>query len=134
MPASVELINSNTVKLTLELKLSGSMLEMEGVIQHALNEAGMLMTGEALKRFDTDGSPIVLGDVKWSTKGAQPKGYQTPYGEVSIDRHVYQRAGGGKTYCPLEPAARIVVTGRPAPLDPEICPASLFEVHARQCR
>jgi len=113
MPASVELINSNTVKLTLELKLSGSMLEMEGAIQHALNEAGMLMTGEALKRFDTDGSPIVLGDVKWSTKGLQPKGYQTPYGEVSVERHVYQRAGGGKTYCPLEPSARIVITSTP---------------------
>ena len=86
---------------------------MEGAIQSALNEAGMLATEQALERFDADGSPIVLGDVKWTTKGQEPKVYQTPYGEVSIARHVYQRAGGGKTYCPLEHDARIVVTSTP---------------------
>lgn len=113
MPARLESVNGTTVTLTVEINLNGSMLAMEGDIQHALNEAGLVATAQALTRFDSDGSPIVLGDVKWTTKGQQPKGYQTPYGEVSIERHVYQRAGGGKTYCPLEPAARILVTSTP---------------------
>ena len=39
--------------------------------------------------------------------------YQTPYGEVEVHRHVYQRSSGGKTYCPLEREARIVVTSTP---------------------
>lgn len=47
------------------------------------------------------------------TKGEQPKAYQTPYGEVVIERHVYQRSGGGKTYCPLEREARIIITSTP---------------------
>ena len=47
------------------------------------------------------------------TKGEQSKEYQTPYGEVIINRHVYQRSVGGKTYYPLERDARIIITGAP---------------------
>ena len=38
---------------------------------------------------------------------------ETPYGAISIDRHVYQSAQGGSTFCPLERAARIIVTSTP---------------------
>ena len=47
------------------------------------------------------------------TKGEQSKAYQTPYGEVIVNRHVYQRSGGGKTYCPLERDVRIIITRAP---------------------
>ena len=47
------------------------------------------------------------------SKGEQPKEYQTLYGEVIVNRHVYQRSVGGKTYCPLEREARIIVTSTP---------------------
>jgi len=77
---------------------------------NALNEVGCIVTGEALKRFDTDGSAILIGGMKWTSKGEEPKYYQTPYGEVEVLRHVYQTSAGGKTFCPLEREARIVVT------------------------
>ncbi|HZC03612.1 MAG TPA: hypothetical protein VE844_20360 [Gammaproteobacteria bacterium] len=77
---------------------------------NVLNEAGCMATGEALKRFDTDGSAILIGGVKWTSKGEEPNYYQTPYGEVEVLRHVYQTSAGGKTFCPLEREARIVVT------------------------
>ena len=35
------------------------------------------------------------------------------YGEVVVERHVYQKAGGGKTYCPMERNARIIMTSTP---------------------
>jgi len=60
-----------------------------------------------------DGSPIMIGPDKWTSKGEETKAYQTPYGEVAIARHVYQSSKGGKTYCPLEQNARIVVTSTP---------------------
>jgi len=47
------------------------------------------------------------------SKGQLPKKYQTPYGEVSIERHVYQDNQGGKTFCPMERDARIVTTSTP---------------------
>ena len=57
------------------------MLEGEEAIQEAINEAGSLMTGEMLSQFDTDGSPIMIGAVKWTSKGLISKTYQTPYGK-----------------------------------------------------
>lgn len=101
--------------MTLEVtvRLNDSMLDSEQAILSSLNEAGSLATGEALKRFDTDGSRLEMGGEKWFSKGEVAKLYQTPYGEVEIGRQVYQRSTGGKTFCPLEREARIVVTSTP---------------------
>ena len=106
-------VEGDRVRLTVEMTLGGGMLDSEERIQEAVNEAGRVATEQALKRFDTDGSAMVLGGVKWTSKGQEPKAYQTPYGEVEVARHVYQTAAGGKTYCPLDRAARIVVTSTP---------------------
>ena len=82
-------------------------------VQKALNEVGCIASKEALKYLDTDGSPLKIGEEIWKSKGEQPKEYQTPYGEVIVNRHVYQRSVGGKTYCPLEKEARIIITSTP---------------------
>jgi hypothetical protein len=113
MSAKLLSVSGQEVKIEVTIELDRSMLKTEERIQKSLNEAGCLASIEALTYFDTDGSPIEVGGEIWRTKGRQPKAYQTPYGEVSIDRHVYQRSGGGKTYCPLEREARIVVTSTP---------------------
>lgn len=90
-----------------------SMLDAEDAIQHALNEAGVVATAEALSRFDTDGKPITVGGVKLTSKGRRPKDYQAPYGVATVRRHVYQPSRGGKTFCPLDRDARIVVSSTP---------------------
>jgi len=89
------------------------MLFSEESILEAVNNVGNLASQEILKSFDTDGSAIMIGSSKWTSKGQEIKAYQTPYGEISIPRHVYQSSKGGKTYCPLESNARIVVTSTP---------------------
>jgi hypothetical protein len=113
MSAKLIAVEGDTVRIELNIKLSRSMLESEETILNVLNEAGCMATGEALKRFDTDGSAILIGGTKWTSKGEEPKYYQTPYGEVEVLRHVYQTSAGGKTFCPLERDARIVVTSTP---------------------
>jgi hypothetical protein len=113
MSAKLIAVERDTVRIELNIKLSRSMLESEETILNTLNEAGCIVTGEALKRFDTDGSALLIGGTKWTSKGEEPKYYQTPYGEVEVLRHVYQTSAGGKTYCPLERDARIVVTSTP---------------------
>ena len=106
-------IEGTQVKIEVTIDLSRALLTSEENIQESLNEAGCLATVAALKYLDTDGSPIeIAGDVM-RTKGEQSKAYQTPYGEVIVNRHVYQRSGGGKTYCPLERDARIIITSTP---------------------
>lgn len=106
-------VESDVATLEVRIDISGPLLEAEEKIQAALNEAGVVATGEALKRFDTDGSAILTGAIKWTSKGQEEKNYQSPYGVTRVARHVYQTSEGGKTYCPLEREARIVASSTP---------------------
>jgi hypothetical protein len=102
-------------KLTLQISvdINGPILEVEERIQHALNGAGCTLTEKALEQFDTDGSPVMRGSIKWTRRCTNTQTYQTPYGGVRVNRHVYQTSRGGKTYVPLEAGARIVSCATP---------------------
>src|SRR5690242_10603445 len=113
MSATIVERQEASVTIQVSIPLTRSMLDTEQAIQEALNDAGVLASGEALKQFDTDGSPLELGSTRWTSKGREPKAYQTPYGEVVVPRHVYQTGEGGTTFCPLERDARIVLTATP---------------------
>ncbi len=101
-----------TVEIDIPYELT-SMLKAEETIQAQVNKLGTLATGEALKQFDTDGAPIVVAGKNLTSKGQVQNTYQTPYGDVTIDRHIYQSAQGGRGYCPLESRARIITTATP---------------------
>lgn len=101
------------VTIEVTVNLTGSMLEAESRIQDACNEVGSLATTTALERFDTDGSNLMVGAVKWTSKGRVEQKYQTPYGVSRISRHVYQTSQGGRTWCPLEERARIIQKSTP---------------------
>ena len=113
MPAAIIARTDAAFTIQVEIPYGSSMLDFEEVIQQRLNEAGVLATQEALQRFDADGSPIQVGDTKLTTKGKLKKEYQTPYGVAPVERYVYQSSRGGKTYCPLDRNARIVVSSTP---------------------
>jgi len=51
------------VTVAVTVRLSGSLLEMEGAILEATNAVGRYATEEALRRFDTDGSAIRVGEI-----------------------------------------------------------------------
>ena len=112
---SVSVIKQSIDSITLEvqIKFSRSMLDAEQEIQDQLNQAGVIATESLLKTFDTDGSAITFGNVKMTSMGLVSKHYQTPYGETTVERHVYQTANGGSTYCPLEQNARIIIASTP---------------------
>jgi hypothetical protein len=129
-----------TLEVTVDLK--GSLLEMEGAIQEASNAVGRCATEEALRRFDTDGSPIRLGAMELTARGRDPKDYQSPYGVVRVERYVYQSARGGRIYCPLEHQGRIIRGATPrfarqlshkyAQLNVRAVQSDLEENHGRQ--
>ena len=103
----------NGITISVFIPFGRSMLESETNILTSVNSVGQVSTSEALSIFDTDGDPISVCGVRMTSKGALPKEYQTPFGAVEIERHVYQAGGGGKTYCPLEDKARIIVSSTP---------------------
>ena len=99
-----EIINkcSESVTIQVTIPLSGDMLSTEETIQKGVNQVGLLATEYALSQFDTDGSPIEIGQKKYTSKGQLSKTYQCPFGEFELFRHVYQSNEGGSTYSPLD--------------------------------
>lgn len=112
---TVSIINQSSESITLQVTIpfTRSMLNSENTIQDSVNQVGCVATRELLKTFDTEGQSIQLGSVKMTTKGLYNKTYQTPYGEVDVQRHLYQTSTGGATFCPLEQEARIILTSTP---------------------
>jgi hypothetical protein len=116
---SVTIIRSDSKTVTFKIEaevtipIGKGMLPIEELIQSTVNNVGLMATECALWQFDTDGSPITVEDKKYTSKGQVPKAYQTPYGEVTVSRHVYQSNQGGSTYCPLDDDARIITGSTP---------------------
>lgn len=85
-----------------------SLLAQEELLMEAFNAVGRAGAKHLLSAFDADGQPLVHEKRKWTSKGKVAKIYETPWGEVMLERHLYQSSSGGVTLCPLEAAARIV--------------------------
>ena len=110
-----KIISSNEESFTIQTTVlyKDNMLKAEEHLQECLNEVGSLSSIELLEYFDTDGSPITIGETNLTTKGKLEKEYQTPYGAIVVDRHVYQSSKGGKTYIPLEENSKVIGTATP---------------------
>ncbi len=106
MSAAIVARSESSFTVQVEIPYASSMLDFEQTIQERLNQAGVIATQEALQQFDTDGSPITVSSVKFTSKDQLPKAYQTPYGIATVARHVYQSPQGAR------PTARW--TGMPA--------------------
>src|SRR5271166_6940105 len=113
MDATIIARSPKSFTVQFEVPYNDSLLDFEETLQHRLNDAGVVATAEGLRQFDTDGSPITVGAVKFTSKGQVEKDYQTPYGVATVARHVYQSPQGGATYCPLDRDARIIVSSTP---------------------
>jgi hypothetical protein len=113
MAAKIVDRTESSVRIEVEIPIGHSMLHTEEDILEGVNEVGRLATEETLSQFDTDGSPIEMCGVRMTSKGQQSECYQTPYGEVQVERHVYQTSLGGKTFCPMERDARLLLNSTP---------------------
>lgn len=113
---SAKVLRSDRDEVVIELTIpkSSNFLEAEEQIQQSLNEAGKLATRNCLEDFDTDGSPLIVGNQKLTAKTTPvAKKYETPYGPVNVERFAYQSSSGGTTHIPLEHNARIVGNSTP---------------------
>ena len=104
-------IQSNSVTNELTIKLRGvnwetcqqsafyagevQVRDVLQVIGHALTRELLQAKAVTVPRVEQDGQIYYR---KAATLGA----YQTPYGEVVVERHLYQSSAGGTTICPLE--------------------------------
>ena len=65
--------DDGSLTLSVNVRLSGSLLEQEQEIARILNELGRRATGEALGSFDSNGDPLVVDNRKHTSKGTQKK-------------------------------------------------------------
>jgi len=110
-----QIISTDDHCFTIQVTVSyqDNMLQAEEGLQEGLNKVGSLSTLDLLSYFDTDGSPIRIGETNLTSKGKVEKEYQTPYGAAIVDRQVYQSSQGGKTYVPLESGSKVIGTATP---------------------
>lgn len=114
MSAKIISRSEKKFKIEIEIPYCTSMLDGEEGVQKSLNDAGVIATREILRRFDTDGSQIDVGGIRfYAHSSKEAKEFQTPYGPVEVERYVYQSAQGGKRYVPLDNGSRIVGTSTP---------------------
>ena len=97
MNATIIARTPTSFTLQVEILYSDSMLDFEETLQERLNDAGVVATVEGLKQFDTDGLPITVGPVKFTTKGQVEKDYQTPFGVAPVAI----KALSNETFSPL---------------------------------
>jgi hypothetical protein len=94
-----------------------NMRQHELFVRDQLNTIGRRALEHALETCDTDGEPIKVGKVLHTTKGRNSEVYHTSFGDVKVERHVYQSSAGGVTFVPLEERARIIAACTPAHAD-----------------
>ncbi len=58
--------------LQVKVKITGSPFKIEHAILNACNEKGKLATLNAIKKFDTDGSPIHIAGIKLTAEAPIP--------------------------------------------------------------
>lgn len=64
---------NGSLTVSINLELTGTMLEQEEQIARAVAEVGRVATGEALRSFDTDGAAVVVDNRKYTSKGEGKK-------------------------------------------------------------
>jgi hypothetical protein len=70
MTAEIVKHDGEEITIQVKVKLTGSLFEAEQAILNACNEVETLATSQAIKQFDTDGSPIQVAGVKLTAKQA----------------------------------------------------------------
>lgn len=111
MEPKIQHNGDGTLTISITLPAAGahtSMLAQEERLLEAVNAVGRAGARHLLGGFDAPGTALLHAGRKWTSKGRVAKIYETPWGEVLVERHLYQRSCGGVTLCPLEKNARIV--------------------------
>jgi hypothetical protein len=100
-------------------------------VRALLQVIGQALTRELLSRKDVTAPRVEYGGQTYYRKEATLGHYQTLYGEVVVERHLYQSSAGGETLCPLERHCQLSF-GSATPLLAEVVSFKLASQTARE--
>ena len=108
MKASIS-VNAVTNELTIKIQganweaaREGDFHQSESLIRDLLNVAGRELTADLMDFQQVESECLEIEGQTYYRKQASVGHYQTLYGEMALERHLYQSSAGGKTVCPLE--------------------------------
>jgi len=78
------------------------LLRVEEGIVTRLKAIGAEMMVEAMKQADTDATEVVIDGERCGSRRTSRGTYQTMFGEIVIERSVYQQAGRGRLRIPMD--------------------------------
>jgi hypothetical protein len=79
-----------------------SFYQGEQAVQRIVTAVGRELVRELLQSKQVAAPSLEHEGQRWYRKEASAGHYQTLYGEVTVERHLYQTSTGGETRCPLE--------------------------------
>ena len=108
MKASIG-VNAVTNELTITIQEANwkavqdaGFYEGEATARELLNLIGQELTADLMRCKQVDAQRLVLEGETYYRKQASAGHYQTLYGEITLERHLYQTSAGGQTLCPME--------------------------------
>lgn len=108
MKASIS-VNAVTNELTIKIQeanwetaRAADFHQSESLIRDLLNVAGRELTADLMNVQQVESECLEIDGQTYYRKQASVGHYQTLYGELALERHLYQSSAGGKTVCPLE--------------------------------
>jgi hypothetical protein len=78
------------------------LLAIEQRAQELANAWSRAAVAEAMKRADTDAPEVVINGEAWGNRRIHRGTYTTSFGDVDIERSVYQRSGRGRVAIPMD--------------------------------
>src|SRR5215471_15238682 len=81
-----------------------SFYQGEQAVQRIVTAVGRELVQELLQSKEVAERILEHEGQRWYRKEAAAGHYHTLYGEVTVERHLYQTSAGGETRCPLEEA------------------------------
>ena len=79
----------------------------EQAVQQLVSTIGRELVRELLQNKRAAEPTLEADGQRWYRKEASIGRYHTLYGEVAVERHLYQTSTGGETLCPLEEACHL---------------------------
>lgn len=108
MKASISMtVETNELTITVqnsnwEQSRQASFYAGEVQVRELLRVIGQALTIELMRSKEVTASRLEHAGQTYYRKAATPGHYQTLYGEVVVERPLYQSSAGGETICPLE--------------------------------
>ena len=108
MKASIS-VNAMTTELTITIQganweaIQGlDFYEGEASVRDLLKVVGQELIADLMTRQQVNLERVNFNEQIYYRKEASTGHYQTLYGEIAVERHLYQTSAGGETICPLE--------------------------------